>query len=146
MCVYIYYNINSEMAKPDDKTMEDIREQLALYTKLYYNTRKEDGDWLKLERVCRNRYLEKKRMEKYIDDNDINTSVSDLTPELKAEAQKKKGTTYTLKNCKVISTVAEEEHKKRNNNFEEMLFVLFMYLFSYMSERQEMMWQSWFWE
>ena len=50
-------------------------------------------------------------MEKYIPENDTDISVVKLTPEQKAEAlaSKKKGTTYTMKNCKAISVIPEEE-------------------------------------
>ena len=107
MLVYI----NSEMTKPEDMTIEEIREQLALYNRLYYNKRREDKEYLDKKRASRDRYLEKKKIEKYIAENGIDISVVKLTPEQKAEAlaTKKKGTKYTMKNCKVITVIPEEE-------------------------------------
>ena len=38
---YYLYNINMEMVNPEDMTLEEIKEQLALYNRLYYQkTRK----------------------------------------------------------------------------------------------------------
>ena len=50
-------------------------------------------------------------MEKYIAENNIDISVVKLTPEQKAEAlaSKKKGAKYTMKKCKVVSVIPEEE-------------------------------------
>ena len=100
------------MTKPEDMTIDEIREQLALYNRLYYNKRREDKEYLDKKRASRDRYLEKKKkMEKYIAENGIDISVVKLTPEQKAEAlaSKKKGTKYTMKNCKVITVIPEEE-------------------------------------
>ena len=50
-------------------------------------------------------------MEKYIAENGIDITAVKLTPEQKAEALggKKKRTKYTMKNCKVITVIPEEE-------------------------------------
>ena len=50
-------------------------------------------------------------MEKYIAENRIDVTTVKLTPEQKAEAlgSKKKGTKHTMKNCKIISAIPEEE-------------------------------------
>ena len=102
------------MTKPEDMTIDEIREQLVLYNRLYYNTRREDKQYVDTKRASRDRYLEKKKMEKYIAENGIDISVLKLTPEPKAEALagKKKGAEYTMKNCKVIAVIPEEEHEK----------------------------------
>ena len=34
------------MTKPEDMTIDEIREQLALYNRLYYNKRREDKEYL----------------------------------------------------------------------------------------------------
>ena len=74
------------MTKPEDMTIDEIREQLALYNRLYYNKRREDKEYLDKKRASRDRYLEKKKIEKYIAENGIDISVVKLTPEQKAEA------------------------------------------------------------
>ena len=56
-------------------TIEEIREQLALYNRLYYKKRREDKEYVEKKRASRDRYLEKKKMEKYIAENGIDTSV-----------------------------------------------------------------------
>ena len=102
------------MTKPEDMTMDEIREQLAFYNRLYHNKKREDKEYLEKKKASRDRYLEEKKMEKYIAENGIDISVVKLTPEQKAEAlgSKKKGTTYIMKNCKVISVIPEEELKE----------------------------------
>ena len=103
------------MTKPEDMTIDEIREQLALYNRLYYNKWREDKEYLDKKRASRDRYLEKKKMEKYIAENGIDISVVKLTPEQKAEAltSKKKGANkYTMKNCKVITVLPEEEQEE----------------------------------
>ena len=99
------------MTKPEDMTMDEIREQLALYNRLYYNKRREDKEYLEKKKASRDRYVEKKKMEKYIAENGIDITAVKLTPEQKSEAlgSKKKGTKYTMKNCKVITVMPEEE-------------------------------------
>ena len=99
------------MTKPEDMTIYEIREQLPLYNRLYYNKRREDKEYLEKKKASRDRYLEKKKTEKYIADNGIDVTAVKLTPEQKAEAlgSKKKGTKYTMKNCKVITVMPEEE-------------------------------------
>ena len=99
------------MIKPEDMTIDEIREQLALYNRLYYNKRREDKEYLDKKRASRDRYLEKKKMERYIAENGIDITTVKLTPEQKSEAltSKRKGTKYTMKNCKVITVIPEEE-------------------------------------
>ena len=99
------------MTKPEDMTIDEIREQLALYNRLYYIKRREDKEYLDKKRASRDRYLEKKKMEKYIAENGIDITAVKLTPEQKAEAlgSKKKGTKYTMKNCKLITVIPEGE-------------------------------------
>ena len=83
------------MTKPEDMTIDEIREQLALYNRLYYNKSREDKEHLEKKRASRERYLDKK-MEKYIAEDGIDVTAVKLTPEQKAEAPatKKKGTKY----------------------------------------------------
>ena len=102
------------MTRPEDMTIDEIREQLALHNRLYYNKRREDKEYLDKKRASRDRYLEKKKMEKYIAENGIDISVVKLTPEQKAEALagKKKGAKYAMKNCKVITVIPEEDQEE----------------------------------
>ena len=99
------------MAKPEDMTIDEIREQLALHNRLYYTKRREDKEYLDKKRASSDRYLEKRKMEKYRAENGIDITAVKMTPEQKAETlgNKKKGTKYTMKNCKVITVIPEEE-------------------------------------
>ena len=99
------------MTKPEDMTTDEIREQRALYNRLYDNKRREDKEYLEKKKASRDRHLEKKKMEKYIAVNGIDVTTVKLTPGQRAEelGGKKKGTKYTMKNCKAISVIPEEE-------------------------------------
>ena len=102
------------MTRREDLTLDEIREQLALYNRLYYNKRREDKEYLDKKRASRDKYLEKKKMEKHIAENGIDITAVKLTPEQKVEAlgRKKRGTKYTMKNCKVITVIPEEEREE----------------------------------
>ena len=90
---------------PEDLTLEEIKEQLALYNRLYYNKRREDKDYMERKRESAIRFARRKRLEKKLAEN----GEMDLTPKdqktedegdakkLKATKPRKyKGTTYTF--------------------------------------------------
>ena len=59
-------------------TMDEIKQQLALYQRLYYNKRKEDEQFMKKKREASLRHNQKKRIKEYIEE--MNISKEDLTP------------------------------------------------------------------
>ena len=52
--------------KPEDLTFEQVKEQLALYTRLYHNFKKNDADYLMKKRARALKYARKKRQEKLL--------------------------------------------------------------------------------
>ena len=47
---------------PEDMSLEEIREQLAIYNRLYYNLRKEDEAYMQKKRDAGLRQAHKKRI------------------------------------------------------------------------------------
>ena len=58
--------------------MDEIKQQLALYQRLYYNTRKEDEQFMQKKREASLRHNQKKRIEEHMEENEL--SEEDLTP------------------------------------------------------------------
>ena len=63
---------------PEDMTMDEIKQQLALYQRLYYNKRKEDEQFMLKKRDASIRHNQKKKVKEYIETNNI--SEEELTP------------------------------------------------------------------
>ena len=51
---------------PEEMTLEEVKEQLALYTRLYHNLRKSDEDYIMKKRARALKYARKKRQEKLL--------------------------------------------------------------------------------
>ena len=51
---------------PEDLTLEQVKEQLALYTRLYHNLKKSDEDYIMKKRARALKYSRKKRQEKLL--------------------------------------------------------------------------------
>jgi hypothetical protein len=47
---------------PEDMTLEEIKEQLALYNRLYYQKRRLDKDFMETKRASAIRYNKKKKV------------------------------------------------------------------------------------
>ena len=63
---------------PEDMTVDEIKQQLALHQRLYYNKRKEDQQFMQKKREASLRHNQKKRIKEYMEEN--NLSEEDLTP------------------------------------------------------------------
>ena len=63
---------------PEDMTMDEVKQQLALYQRLYYNKRKEDEQFMLKKREASLRHAQKKRIKEYREENKL--SEEDLTP------------------------------------------------------------------
>ena len=46
--------------KPEDMTMEEIKEQIAIYSRLYYNQRRNDEKYMQVKRESAQRHIQKK--------------------------------------------------------------------------------------
>ena len=51
---------------PEDLTLEQVKEQLALYTRLYHNLKKSDENYIMKKRARALKYARKKRQEKLL--------------------------------------------------------------------------------
>ena len=88
---------------PEELTLEQVKEQLALYTRLYHNLKKSDEDYIMKKRARALKYARKKRQEKLLSegkaelDNDGN-----IIEQVKNPANKK----YQNSNMRMLT--AEE--------------------------------------
>ena len=48
--------------KPEDMTMDEIKEQLAIYNRLYYHKRNSDEAYMQKKRESAQRHLQKKKI------------------------------------------------------------------------------------
>ena len=93
---------------PEDMTMDEIKQQLALCQRLYYNKRKEDEQFMQKKREPRLRHNQKKKLKEYIEEN--NLSEEDLTPtqsneiitDKKPSGKKRGAPKYDMNEYKVI--------------------------------------------
>ena len=63
---------------PEDMTMDEIEQQLALYQRLYYAKRKEDEQFMQKKREASLRHVQKTKIKEFIEENKL--SEEDLTP------------------------------------------------------------------
>ena len=90
---------------PEDRSMDEIKQQLALYQRLYYNKRKEDEQ---KKRDASIRHNQKKKVKEYAEANNI--SEEELTPsqideirnEKKQVGKKRGAPKYDMGDYKVI--------------------------------------------
>ena len=93
---------------PEDMTMDEIKQQLALYQRLYYNKRKEDEQFMQKKRDASIRQNQKKKVKEYAEANNI--SEEELTPsqideirnEKKQVGKKRGAPKYDMGDYKVI--------------------------------------------
>ena len=50
-----------EMVNPEDMTLEEIKEQLALYNRLYYQKRRHEKDFMETKRLSAIRHHRRKK-------------------------------------------------------------------------------------
>ena len=62
---------------PEDMTLEEIKGQLAIYNRLYYNLRKDDEKYMHKKRDAGLRHAQKKRIKEYVQTHNLNQE--DLT-------------------------------------------------------------------
>ena len=56
---------------PEELTLEEVKEQLALYNRLYYKLRREDKNFMDVKRNCAIKYHRRKKLEKMIADGEV---------------------------------------------------------------------------
>ena len=101
---------------PEDMTMDEIKEQLAVYSRLYYNKRRNDEKYMQKKRESALRHNQRKKIKEYEEANNIKLNPDELTEELLSEimnAKKpfkaKRGTPkYDMSKFKIIKPMDDE--------------------------------------
>ena len=92
------------MVKPEDMTLEEIKEQLALYNRLYYQKRRHEKDFMETKRLSAIRHHRRKKLNEMVDDGNIelkdisyeNENENDKPTVKATKPRKYKGTTYNI--------------------------------------------------
>ena len=59
------------MIQPEDMTLEEIKEQLALYNRLYYQKRRHEKYFMETKRLSAIRHNRRKKLNEMVDDGKI---------------------------------------------------------------------------
>ena len=65
----------------DDLTLEQIKEQLALYNRLYYKKRRNDKDFMEAKKQSALRHYRRKQVDKMVENGDIEIKTKKATKE-----------------------------------------------------------------
>ena len=101
--------------KPEDMTIEEIKEQLAIYNRLYYHKRNKDEAYMQKKRESAQRHNQKKKIKEYEQANNITLKPEEINDELLSEILNAKkpmkhkhgSVKYDMKNCKIIMPMSE---------------------------------------
>jgi ribosomal protein L15 len=90
---------------PENMSLEEIKEQLALYNRLYYQKRRHEKDFMETKKASAIRHYRRKVMDKMITNGEveipIETKTYETTPSEAVKAtkpRKYKGETYKIVN------------------------------------------------
>ena len=89
-------------------TIDEIKQQLALYQRLYYNKRKEDEQFMQKKREPRLRHNQKKKLKEYIEENNLSeedltpTQITEIISDKKPSGKKRGAPKYDMNEYKVI--------------------------------------------
>ena len=85
---------------PEEMSLAEVKEQLALYTRLYHNLRQnDDTDYAEKKRARANRYAQKKRLEKLLNEGKAEVDNDGNIIEQPKPSNKK----YPISNMKIIT-------------------------------------------
>ena len=103
---------------PEDMTLDEIREQLAIYNRLYYNLRKDDEAYMQKKRDAGLRHARKKRIKEYVQTHSINQEdltekqITEIMNDKKPSGRKRGGTIkYDMVNCKIVMPMTDDNPK-----------------------------------
>ena len=94
-----------DIRRPEDLTLDEIKEQLALYSRLYYQKRRNDKDYMERKRANAIKQHRKKKLEQNEEIGDINLKTIDYEEKnnednentlRKTKPRKYKATTYKV--------------------------------------------------
>ena len=70
---------------PEDMAMDEIKEQLAIYSRLYYNKRRNDEKCMQKKRESALRHNQRKKIKEHEEANNIKLNPDEITEELLSE-------------------------------------------------------------
>ena len=95
---------------PEEMSLEEIKEQLALHSRLYYHKRKDDPNYAEKKRQSSLNSFNKKKLEKYLSENNVDVNelkLKDLEDMKTVKSKKQYECKYSMKNCKVIQRMED---------------------------------------
>ena len=93
---------------PEDMIIDEIKQQLALYQRLYYNKRKEDEQFMQKKREASLRHAQKKIIKEYVEENKLSeedltpTQITEIINDKKLSGKKRGAPKYDMNDYKVI--------------------------------------------
>ena len=90
---------------PEDMSLEEIKEQLALYNRLYYQKRRLDKNFMETKRASAIRYNRRKKLDKMAENGEINLKDIDYETKDPTKIQDTKPTKYKNIKFKVLESV-----------------------------------------
>ena len=88
--------------------MDEIKQQLALYQRLYYSKRKEDEQFVQKKREASLRHAQKKRIKEYVEENNLSeqdltpTQITEIITSKKPSGKKRRAPKYDMNDYKMI--------------------------------------------
>ena len=74
--------------QPDEMTLEQIKEQMALYSRLYYQKRRNDKEYMENKRASAMRHHRRKKLDKMAENGEIDLKDIDYDEKAKDEENK----------------------------------------------------------
>lgn len=71
--------------QPEDMTLEQIKEQMALYSRLYYQKRRNDKDYMERKRINAIKQHRRKKLDKMVENGEIDLKDIDYEEKTKDE-------------------------------------------------------------
>ena len=101
---------------PEDMTLEEIKEQLAIYNRLYNNLRKDDEKYMQKKYDAVLRHAQKKIIKKYVQTHNLNQEdlterhITEITNDKKPSGRKRGGTIkYDMVHCRTVMPMVDEK-------------------------------------
>jgi len=89
---------------PEDMSLEEIKEQLALYNRLYYQKRRLGKDFMETKRASAIRYNRRKKLDKMAENGEIDLKDIDYEAKDPTKMQDTKPTKYKNIKFKLLET------------------------------------------
>ena len=96
----------------NELSMDDIKEQLALYQKLYYHKKKSEQNYYEVKKESARQYHKRKALDKILNDKNIDIMDKLELTETKTGVKVKKNQKYTLENVVMLKPSKKKTEKK----------------------------------